>query len=302
VTLRKTWAFIRLTRPVFLLGGALLYALGVAVAASQGATLHLGRALLGQLMVTAIQLMAHYANEYYDVQVDRLATRNRTWFSGGSGVLASGALARNVARRAMQVCAIVGLVAVVAVAAQKPIVGMVGVVSLLGSWFYSAPPLSLMSSGWGELTTSLIVALLVPLTGYAFQATQLAPIILAVCLPLILIHLGMLLAFEFPDRQADAAAGKRTLVVRWGPDRAALLHTALIAGAFTFMMIWATAKWPAARFVWIALPLAAWQIASLLGLNRYVKAKWQVLTLGAVGLFALTSALWLIGFIAAGMR
>jgi hypothetical protein len=148
VTLRKIWAFIQLTRPVFLLGGALLYTLGVAIAASQGAAIHPGRALLGQLMVTAIQVMAHYANEYYDIEVNRLIASNRTWFFGGSGVLSAGELSRDVARRAMQVCAVMGMAAVVVVAFQVPMVGIVGAVSFLGAWFYSAPPLSLMGNGF----------------------------------------------------------------------------------------------------------------------------------------------------------
>ena len=52
MSLRKLWAFIQLTRPVFLVGGALLYNLGIAIAASQGVAIDRGRALLGQWMVS----------------------------------------------------------------------------------------------------------------------------------------------------------------------------------------------------------------------------------------------------------
>ena len=45
---------------------------------------------LGQLLVTSIQLMTHYANEYYDYDVDAAVGPARTPFSGGSGVLVGG--------------------------------------------------------------------------------------------------------------------------------------------------------------------------------------------------------------------
>jgi 1,4-dihydroxy-2-naphthoate octaprenyltransferase len=197
----------------------------------------------------------------------------------------------------MQVCAVIGMAAVVAISFQVPVVGIVGSVSFLGSWFYSAPPLALMGSGWGELSTSLIVALLVPLTGFALQTTQVVSIVLAVSAPLVLIHLAMLLVIEFPDWEADTAAGKKTLTVRLGRSRAAHLHAALIVCAFALIVISAVLKWPAARFAWLATLLAVWQIANMLWHIRHPKANLQVLTSGAVGLFALTSALWLVGFV-----
>jgi hypothetical protein len=71
----------------------------------------------------------------------------------------------------------------------------------------------------------------------------------------------------------------------------------LIACAFAFIMISAVLKWPAARFAWLATPLAVWQIADMLWHTQHAKANLQVLTSGAVGLFALTATLWLIGFV-----
>ncbi|HJW84932.1 MAG TPA: prenyltransferase, partial [Anaerolineae bacterium] len=88
--LTSLWSFIQLTRPLFLLGGALMYGLGAAIAYSAGASIDWGRYALGQVIVTSIQAMTQYANEYYDLEVDRAAGSNRTWFSGGSGVLPAG--------------------------------------------------------------------------------------------------------------------------------------------------------------------------------------------------------------------
>ncbi len=296
---RKMWAFIQLTRPLFLSGGVILHALGMAIAASQGIRLDLGRAVLGQMLVTSIQLMAHYGNEYYDFDVDRLIADKRTWFSGGSGVLAAGQLDRRVARYATFVCAAIAIAAIGAAAIQVPLMFIVGPISFLGSWFYSAPPVSLMGSGLGELTTSILTGLLVPLTGYVMQAGRIDPIVAAICAPMVLIYWAMIITFEFPDHEADALVGKRTLAVRLGLQRVATLHNALIIGSFTLMTIliaW-NQWWATARFVWLALPLAVWQVAGVMWRARSQWRRLNLLTTGAVALAAVLPLLWLLGFI-----
>jgi 1,4-dihydroxy-2-naphthoate octaprenyltransferase len=293
------WAFAQLTRPMFLFGGVVLYALGVAIAASQGIAVDVGRAVMGQILVTSIQVMAHYSNEYYDYEVDRLVGNNRTWFSGGSGVLPSGQLDRNVARNAARVCAAMAIMAIVISSIQVPGLLIIGTISFLGAWFYSSPPLSLMGSGWGELTTSILTGLFVPLTGYVMQAGRIDPNVLVICAPMMLIYMAMIIAFQFPDRAADAVVGKRTLTVRLGLRRVAALHNALIIGglASMFMVIAVNQWWMVARFVWLAVPLALWQI---IGVTRRSRSGWvqlNLLTGGAVALSGLMPLLWLLGYV-----
>src|SRR5262245_35998443 len=62
----QVWAFVRLGRPLFLGGGFVLYGLGAAVAAAHGVRLNVALYALGQAVVTALQLMTHYANDYFD--------------------------------------------------------------------------------------------------------------------------------------------------------------------------------------------------------------------------------------------
>ena len=169
MSVREVKAFIRLTRPFFLLGGVLLYLLGVVSALHEGVQFNLGHFLVGQALVTSIQLMVHYANEYYDRDVDAAGENNRTWFSGGSGVLAGRTLGPGVALAGRTLGPGVALAAgrvygaaslglLVAAALQAPLAGALGGLALLAGWSYSAPPLRLMGRGWGELSASLIVA------------------------------------------------------------------------------------------------------------------------------------------------
>ena len=294
----KVWQFIKLTRPLFLLGGFMLYALGAAFAWSQGFPISPRDYLLGQLLVTAIQLMTHYANEYYDQEGDRFNTEGRTWFSGGSGILPSGALTPQAVRKASLWMAFIALGIMVAVSFSTPILFLFGVVSLLGAWFYSAPPLSLVSTGWGELTTSVIVAMLVPLVGYTQQSGgQIHSGLLLACIPLVLVHMAMLIAFSIPDWQADRRVGKRTLVVRLGKEKVMILHNLLLVLALAACPVIGAWGVRAVRFAWIALPLVLWQAATIYRYRSTPPPRYLWLTMRAIGLFAFCSFLWLIGVV-----
>ena len=83
---------LRMGRPHFLTGGVLLHCLGVAMARASGAPLRLPALLWGQAAVTAIQLMTHYSNDYFDLAADQ-ANPTPTHWSGGSRVLPEGWLA-----------------------------------------------------------------------------------------------------------------------------------------------------------------------------------------------------------------
>jgi 1,4-dihydroxy-2-naphthoate octaprenyltransferase len=227
-------AFVRLTRPLFLFGGFAGVALGAAVAAWSGHRLDGLTYLWVQALVTAFQLMVHYANDYFDRAGDVLA--QRTAWSGGSGVLASGALQPRVALIAASACAALGL----AVAARfwlsgNATVGWIGLGIFVLAWSYSAPPLRLAARGLGELDTVLVVAVLVPAAGYAAFAGRIDALLEnAVAAPAAAM-LAMMLCVELPDAGADLAAEKRTLVVRWGPARTcrmvAIAAAVAVAGA-----------------------------------------------------------------------
>ncbi|CAG0927977.1 1,4-dihydroxy-2-naphthoate octaprenyltransferase [Planctomycetaceae bacterium] len=289
--LRKVWAFVRLTRPLFLFGGIVLNLLGLAIATAHGHALDAGRAVLGQVLITSIQLLAHYSNESFDFEVDQLIGERRTWFSGGSGVLAAGELDRAVARQAMIVCAVVAVSALGLAAVQTPIVLLIGTISLAGAYFYSAPPLSLMGSGWGELSTALLTGLFVPVTGYALQAGYIDLSLLLLCSPLVLVYMAMIIAFQFPDREADAAVGKRTLTVRLGLGRAAQLHNLLIVLSLIALAL------SSPRWAWLSVPLAMWQMIAVAQLTRSGGRHFQWLTTGAVALSGLLPLLRLIDLI-----
>lgn len=285
------WAFVRLGRPLFLGGGFLLYALGAAIAALHGAAIDAGRYVLGQAVVTALQLMTHYANDYFDYDADR-ANLTPTRWSGGSRVLVGGELPRHVALIAALALAALGAAACVAIVRETGAwiaPGLIAIGAL--AWGYSAPPLRLCASGAGELATAIVVTALVPWLGFALQAPPDGARVLALALaPPFLLQLAMLLAIEFPDAAGDAATGKRTLVVRLGARRAAVLYVVVTALAYGLLPVAIALGLPARIAAAAALPapIAAWRIARIS--DHRDPAAFERLTLFAVFLLVATAA------------
>ncbi len=224
----QVWAFVRLSRPHFLLGGFLMFGLGASTARELDP---LGY-LVGQVMVTASQVTAHYVNEWADVEPDRMVAR-RTLFSGGSGVLTEGLLSPTVALRAAWVTTVIAIVAAGALAFISVPAALLGLAALGISWSYSTPPLRLLGTGWGEAATSLVVAVMVPLIGVLAQGDRPGTALWRTVGILFLLHVAMMLAFELPDVDSDGLSGKRVMAVRIGRRRTVLLIGALltIAGA-----------------------------------------------------------------------
>jgi 1,4-dihydroxy-2-naphthoate octaprenyltransferase len=216
---RRLLAFVRLSRPLFLGGGFAGVALGAAVAAWEGHAIDAATYGWAQLQVTTLHLMVHYGNDYFDRECDRGVVR--TAWSGGSGVLPGAGLPPRVALIAALVCAAFGAAAALRFAlAGNRVVALLGLAILVGGWIYSAPPLRLAARGLGEIDAALVVAAFVPAVGYAAFAGAPDARFLDVLVPCVCALFAMMLCVEIPDAGFDAAAGKRNLVVRWGPSMA----------------------------------------------------------------------------------
>ena len=255
--------FLRLGRPLFLVGGILLHTLGVLVALYDGAELNLPALLWGQLAVTNVQLMTHYGNDYFDLAADR-ANPTPTRWSGGSRILAEGYIAPRLALITALFAGFLALVAafVLFFSVQTgPLTLPLLILALIWGWSYSAPPLQLHSTGIGELAGAALITGLTPLVGYYLQAARLALLPLLAVAPLVGLQFVMLILIEFPDAQGDAAAGKDTLVVRLGAARAArivLLALAAVYAALPALELVGLPWRAAAALVIFGAPAALW--------------------------------------------
>jgi len=301
ITLRQLILFIRLSRPLYLLGGALLYGLGGAIARYLGRPIDLTTYLLGQATITFIQLMTQYLNEYFDAEND-LDNENRTALTGGSGVLGSQGLPRKTAlfAAAFSLTLVACLVLILIANAEVPFLAwMVLILIFLGAFFYNMPPLSLMTSGFGEVTTSFVVAGLLPAFAYSLQTGEIHRFLIMSSTPLIALHFAMLIVFELPDYASDTKYEKRNLLVRASWPIAMRLHDYAIFFAVVSFVVAFFLGLPGrvAAGTLIALPLALAQIWQMDRVRQGFPAKWRTLTYGALFLFALTAYLELVGFL-----
>lgn len=301
VTPRQLLLFLRLSRPHFLLGGILLYALGVSIASYLGSSIDVGLYILGQAIVTCIQLMTHYLNEYYDAPVD-IENPIRTPFSGGSGALGPEGLPRRSALYA-------GIAMLTLAATFVGILLVRGSTSLLawlllsliffGAYAYSAPPFRLVHSGYGELVASLVVAGFLPAFAFSLHTGQLHRLILMSSVPLIAVHFAMMIIFSMPDYATDIKYNKRNLMVRVGWQTAMRIHDiAILFAALSFFGAYLSGlPWRVSLGTLIALPLGVAQIWQMGRIQRGQPPPWTTLTWSALLLFGLTAYLEWMGYV-----
>ena len=228
------WHLLAAARPVFLTGGVAVYTLGVVVAWHETGNTNPGLLVAGLAVVLLVQLMTDLLNEYWDQEGDVLVTR-RTFFSGGSGALQSGALRPATVYRAATACGLAGLLLTLALGLRgnlSVVSASVVALAVCGGMFYSQPPARLVARGLGEVTVAAVVCFLAPALGYSLQTGGLSMLLVATGLPAMMIVFSMLLAIELPDYAADVATGKRNLVVRLGPRRAARLYAVCVVACY----------------------------------------------------------------------
>jgi 1,4-dihydroxy-2-naphthoate octaprenyltransferase len=275
--MRSFGDFIQLSRPHFLVGGVLMFGLGAATAGSVAAAGY----VVGQAMVTCAQVTAHFVNEFADVEPDR-DVRNRTWFSGGSGVLV-GRLAPVVAWRAALVSSTLAVMLAGALVVRSPAAAGLGLLALLVSWGYSLPPIRLLGTGWGELATTLVVVGLVPMIGSLSQGGSVTAQLAWSIAVLVPIHMAMMLAFEVPDLATDAAAGKTVLAVRIGRQRTEYALLGLLALGGLVAVVAAIVTNTAGIAVWSVGVIAPMTVVIAAALRR---DRYSMLTMGAVATLA----------------
>lgn len=282
--------YLKMSRFHFLAGGILLYALGVGIAKYLGYPLDWLAVVLGQLWVSTLQLATHFLNEYYNGPFDQF-NPNRTPFSGGSGAIGPGKLSRQVALySAMFLMALLASLTVVLLVmldlSSETLLIMF--LAFLGAVFYSVPPVRLEASGYGELTTSVLIGFLLPAFGFVMQTGSLHRLVAMSAFPLVTLHIAMLIAFEMPDYATDLKYDKRTLLVRMGWENAMLLHNLMILVSFLLVLVAASFgfPWQIAIAALIPMPLGLLQIWQMRQIGLGKKPIWMTLTLNGLVLFA----------------
>jgi 1,4-dihydroxy-2-naphthoate octaprenyltransferase len=214
--------------------------LGLAYALYSGGFLNWTTAVLTLIGATAIHAAINVLNDYYDA-LNGSDTNNdeRIFpFTGGSRLIQNKVLTERqtlhygLTLLAGGIC--IGLVLTFASHWSLLAIGAVGV---FVGWAYSAPPFKLDSRGWGEPCVALGFGILIPLGTDFVQRQSWDWELLLLCLPYGLLVTNILYINQFPDRAADAAAGKHHWVVRLGPERGKWIYVANVFIATGILLI-----------------------------------------------------------------
>ncbi len=258
------WTFFLATRLPFLTATLIPVGLGGVVAARQGA-FHTLWFVLALVAAMSVHLGLNMANDLFDdASGADEANVTPTPFSGGSRVIQYGL----VSRRAM-VGGCISFYALslgigVYLAAERGwgllAIGAVGVFLSLA---YAAPPLRLVHRGLGEPVTALGFGPVMAVGTYYACAGRWSWQAVLASLPVAVLIALVLYVNQVPDREGDAAAGKRTLVVRWTPHVVRSMYVCSVAAAFCGILVLAatgvTPWWTLLALLAAPMALRSWR-------------------------------------------
>lgn len=252
------WTFFLATRLPFLTATIVPVALGAAVAARHGS---FSLPLFGLTLLAAIcvHLGLNVANDLFDdASGADAANFTPTPFSGGSRVIQHGL----VSRRAMVAMCAAFYAAAIAIgvwlaATRGPALYAIGAAGVALSLAYTAPPFRLVHRGLGEPVTALGFGPVMALGAYYVLAQRLSWEAAVVSVPVGILIALVLYVNQVPDREGDAAAGKRTLVVRLSKSSIVRGYLGAAIAAYAVIALAALTVAPAAILAaLVTLPLA----------------------------------------------
>jgi 1,4-dihydroxy-2-naphthoate polyprenyltransferase len=227
-----------------------------------------------QLVLTFIgALAAHISvnalNEYFDFRSGLDLRTIRTPFSGGSGTLpANPAMARpalTIGLIALAITGVIGLIFVFVRGWALLPLGLVGLVVIVAytPWFTHYPILCLIAPGLGFGT------LMVMGTDFALSGSYSWTAFFASLIPFFLVS-NLLLLNQFPDVEADRAAGRRHLLIVAGKKKSAVVYDSFLLLTFVSIVVGvAVGALPALALLGlIALVIA---VPTAIGVIRYAE-------------------------------
>jgi len=295
---------LQLFHPLFLWGGALLFALGSGIAHYLGHAMDWSAYLLGQACVTFLQLGLILLKDYFeslrnypDGHPDsRQVSRGLIVDAKGEYFLTPQAFLLLVA--AATTLGAVFFAVLLRGGYLSPEIVTLSIIAFFLAFFYTVPSIPLADSGYGELAISIVMVNLVPALSFLLQAGSLHRLIAMTTLPLTPIYLAMSLALALPGYLDDLKKGRRTMLIRLGWQRGMALHNVLILVGFLFIGLSITAGLPW-RIAWPALlplPVGLFQIWQMNQISNGDKPRWRVLTITAIATFSLTAYMFAFSF------
>ena len=225
------------SRPNFLAASAAPVLVGSTLGYAVTGSFNFGLFILALIAIMALQAGANMANDYFDhISGNDWANNNVTPFSGGSRYIQQGILSPKTVLLAALVALAAGsaIGLIIVLLTKSLLILIIGVIGLLGGFFYTAPPIKLGYRCVGEFVIALLFGLLPVFGSYYLQTGKIDIIpLLPAAIVGVLIFL-IILINEFPDLAADASVNKKTLIVRLGVPAAVWIYRITLISGFIF--------------------------------------------------------------------
>ncbi|HHB91948.1 MAG TPA: 1,4-dihydroxy-2-naphthoate octaprenyltransferase [Thioploca sp.] len=232
--------WVKATRPQFFTVIILPILLGTAIAWHLQGIFSLIYLILSLLAGIFAHAGINVFNDYFDHlnQTDEFNHSPLTPFAGGSRMIQNGILTITETYWFGLILILVAILIGFFLVAMKGLPLLwIGIFGILSGYFYSAPPLSFIDKGLGELLIGCNFGILSVLGAYYVQTQTLNWIVVIASLPLACLVTAILYINEFPDYNADKRARKNNLVVRLGLISARPIYSILIGLSFFTIII-----------------------------------------------------------------
>jgi len=207
--------------------------------------------LLGLAATVCVHFAANVINDVGDEGCDRVNDDRIFPYTGGSRFIQNGVLtSREMTLWGITLLVVAALLGLALIGLRGRFVLVFGVIGVALGLLYSLPKVQLSAHGVGEAAIAAAFGVL-PVCGAAWlQSDRVDWASLLISIPVSMWVASILLMNEVPDRDADARAGKRTLVVRLGVTATRRLYLALhltaciafvLAGVFGLVHWWMAA-------------------------------------------------------------
>ena len=211
---------LKIIRIHIVVGGFLAFSLGALLAIAEGGNFKPTQFVLGYVVVFLADLSTHYGNDYFDVEIDKHIEQKK--FFTGSRILVNNpnlrSISKSISLSLLLSSNILAVLLVVFFNFPTTFFIIILCASLMG-WFYSAPPIRLISRGFGEVAVALVTGFAIPGMGYLAITGQFTPFFVYFSIPFIMYGFLLSLSLHAPDVEIDRKGGKTNLAVRLGQRR-----------------------------------------------------------------------------------
>ncbi|QLH74056.1 MAG: prenyltransferase [Methanomassiliicoccales archaeon] len=287
---------ISLMRPQFMLASLLLFGIGAFSVTDLNEVMERGSiAMLAAIAM--VQLSAGLINEYTDWSGDRYA--RTTFFSGGSGVVATGQIGASTAL-SLAVATLAIAVSLV-IYAEKETDGRELLLPLfistaLLAWGYSVRPFRFMERGFGEVLVAVLLAFGVPFISAYYISGSFPSVLLPYSILLFLFGLAAIIGVEFPDKQADIRSRKRNMTYRFGVNMMARVQAILIFSGYGATVVLAlTGHIGLVNLLLLLTALFGWAAVTMMALFKYYSYEWaRATTTVVMSIFVISMVLMVV--------